>query len=189
MSSSEELIANNDALLRHFNLSQNKFLRTLEITVESIDAAGDTAPDFLKTVLSSVTSPGPLDAVIIYQDYDFTYYPPCKRCNLEPLHSHHCFQDIMDKLILDRQRQLKVFREMHSVRDFRLVLCADISGNSVGRATKTLEHIVRAEKVEGRTDYFLYKPLIVFERRIIHTRPDDYNAGYSGREPILASAL
>ena len=189
MSSSEELIANNDALLRHFNLSQNKLLRTLEITVESIDAAGDTASDFLKTILSSVTSPGPLDVVIIYQDYDFFYYPPCKRCNLEPLHSHHCFQDVMDKLALDRRRQLRVFREMHSVRDIRLVLCADVSWDSVRGVTKTLEHIVKGEKVEGRTDYFLYKPPIVFERRMLHTRPNDYPVGYSGREPILASAL
>ena len=185
----KQLIANNHALLRHFNLSQNRFLRTLETTAESINAAGDTASDFLKTVLSSVTSPRPLDVVIIYRDDDCVYPPPCWECNLEPLRLHLCSQKIIDRLTLYHQRQLRVFREIHSVRDFRLVLCADISESSVGDVMKTLEDLVKAREVEGGLDRLLYKPLIVFERRVLRTRSTDHNPGFSGRWSILASAL
>ncbi|KAF9780999.1 hypothetical protein BJ322DRAFT_291114 [Thelephora terrestris] len=53
-----------------FDLSRNKSLRTLETTAQSITRAGGSAPEFLKTVLSSVASPGMLDVVITYHDCD-----------------------------------------------------------------------------------------------------------------------
>ena len=187
MNSSEELIADNYALLRHFDLSQNKFLRTLEITAESINA-GDTACDFLKTVLSSVT-PGPLDAVIIYRDFSFIHFPHCMGCNQESAYFRHYTQGIRVTYARYHQRQLKVFREMHSVRDFRLALCADISDGAVKHIVETLECIAKAERVKEGIDNLLYKPLVILERRMLRTRLNDYNAGFSGRWVILASAL
>ena len=128
---SEQSIADNHTLLPRFHLPQNRFLRTLETTAESINVAGDSVFDFLKTVPSSVTSPGPLD-VIIYRDDDLAHPPPCWECDFEALRLHLCSQKIIDRFALYHQRQLRVFCEMHSVRDFRLVLCADISESSVG---------------------------------------------------------
>jgi len=73
---------------------------------------------------------------------------------------------------------------MQSVRDFRLVLCADVSECMVEHALETLEHIVK-----GRLDHLLYKPLIVSERRTLRTRRRYYDAGWSKKWPVLATAL
>ena len=89
------------------------------------------------------------------------------------------------------QQQLKVFREMYSVRDFRLVPCADVPGGPCIRKCadmETLECIAKAERVEGGLGC-QYRPLVVFERRLLRTRPRDYNAGWSGKWWVLASAL
>ena len=176
-------------MYRSFNLSQNKCLRTLETTTKSINIAGDVASDFLKTVLSSVRSPEPLDVVVIFQDHDFAYVPPCVECRFKSNLPHSCSRETAAKFDLDRQRQLRAFREMHSVGNFRLVLCADVSESSVKRVMEILEPISRAETVEGGSDHMLYKPPIVVERRILRTRPTDNDVGFSWKEDIVASAL
>jgi hypothetical protein len=153
----------------------------LETTAESINAAGDMASDFLKTVLSSVTSPGPLDVVIIYQNFDFINVSP-------PISPYSYSQEMSDKVALNRQRQPRVFREMHSARDFHLVLCADVTTISVRRVMEMLEPIVKAEEVEGGLDYIPYRPLIIFERRMLRNSPD-INVGRTGKWHIQASAL
>ena len=182
------MIANDHALLQHFNLSQNRFLHTLEITAESIDHAGDSAPDFFKTVLSSVTFPGLLDVVIIYGDFNFNS-PHRKWCDSEPIRSRHNPEWIRELYTKYHKRQLRVLRKMHSVRDFRLVLCADIPNDIAEHIiVETPECIAKAERVKEGLDY-LCRPLIIFERRILRTRPTDYHVGYQRGWPIPASAL
>ena len=110
-------------------------------------------------------------------------------CDLEPIDSEE--EGAREMHSRYHQQQLKIFREMHSVRDFRLVLCVDVLG--VPHIYKcadmeTLECIAKAERVEGGLDY-LYKPLIIFERRLLHTRPTDHNPGWPGRWWVFASAL
>ena len=171
-------------------MSQNKFLRTLETTAESIDGSGSTAAsDFFKTVLSSIATPERLDVVIIYQHFNFNYMLHQTWCDSEPGGSER--QGTKEKHSQFHQQQLKVFREMHSVRDFRLVLCADVPG-SPGDPKRvdmeTLECIAKAEGVEEGLDC-QYRPLIVFERRLLRTRPSDHNTGWSGKWWVLASAL
>jgi len=179
---------NNGAPLRHFNLSQNKSLRTLETTVESIIAADDTAPDFLRTVLSSVTSPAPLDVVIIYRDVIPSGGQDCMWCcNSGPICNHS--KEMRDKNARGHQQQLRVFREMRSMRDFRLVLCADVSDHMVGHAVGKLERIAKAEKVERGLGHLPYKSLVISERRILRTRDNDYHTGYSKKWAISACAL
>jgi hypothetical protein len=85
------------------------------------------------------------------------------------------------------QWQFRAFREMYTVRDFRLVLCADVPNCVVERAIQILEDNVKAEKLKGGLGY-LYEPLIISERRTLRTRPTDYNVG-SMRWAIPASAL
>ena len=52
------------------------------------------------------------------------------------------------KLILHSER-FKVLREMHEVRKFHLVLCADIFGYIVKDSMAMLKRIVEAEKARG----------------------------------------
>ncbi|KAF9786186.1 hypothetical protein BJ322DRAFT_773678 [Thelephora terrestris] len=166
-----------------FNLSQNKLLRTLEITAESIVIAGDAAPGFLKTVLSSVASSGILEVVIIYRENDLGGWPPRQSCKPDPVY----FPDYL--LGLWRYpHQLMVFREMHSVRDFRLVFCVDVYGCMVDAGMELLGSIVEGGWVCGRYAYLACKPVVIYERRTIHTRFRDQDAG-SGWETAFASAL
>ena len=180
--SSENFVADNSALLRDFNLSRSKSLRTLETTAESIDAAGDLASNFLKTVLSSITPPIPLDVVVIYREIDLSSMPHCSRCDSDPVRDRHPspWGRIADAVRF--RHQFGVFREMHSVRDFRLVFCADVFDCMVEEGVETLERMVK----EG---HLSHEPLIISERRTLRTRYTDQSAGWSGGRAISASAL
>ena len=172
-------------MFQPFNLSRHKFLRTLEITAESISdpahvwscGAGPDPSDFLKAVLSSISSPGPLDIVVIYRDimlpYDGRYEKGlCHR----PVW-------LLGRIVINEetlQQQFRVFREMHSVRDFRLVLSVDPFGCAMNRITQLMEMIVNAEKAKGGFDYLSCEPLMVYEKRMPRSRTVDYRTGACG---------
>ena len=179
---------NNHALLQHFNLSRNKSLRTLETTAESIDAAGDATFDFFKTILSTITS-APLDVVVIYKEFDLSRMPHCSWCDSEIVRSCHNWPILRVSEDLRFQRQFRAFREIHSIRAFRLVLCVDVFDCMVEDGIETLGRFVKAEKVTGGLDYLLQEPLIMFERRSLRTRFVDHSGGWSVSEDIYGSAL
>jgi len=87
------------------------------------------------------------------------------------------------------QRQFRAFREIHSIRAFRLVLCVDVFDCMVEDGIETLGRFVKAEKVTGGLDYLLQEPLIMFERRSLRTRFVDHSGGWSVSEDIYGSAL
>ena len=190
MNSSEEFVANNRALLRDFNLSQNKSLRTLEITGGSIYGAEGTTPDFLMTVLSSVASSVPVDVVIIYEDFDFDALSLDYSSYYE-LSVCFCYSSEMRKR--DRvlyQQNLDVSLEVYSTWGFRLVLCADVCESIAEDAIQELEDFVEAGKMEGGSSHFPYKPLIISERRLLRAGRHDYRPGWSRKSDITpASAL
>ena len=186
--SSERSIVDNQALLQRCNLSRNKSLRTLETTAESIDVADNTASDFFKTVLSSVAPTAPLDVVVVYRDIDLSDMPHCSQCDSGPVRLRHFGRKPRDRAARF-QHQFKVFREMHSARDFRLILCADVFDCMMVDGIGTLKHIVEAEEATGGFGYLLEEPLILFERRTIRTRYIDQNAGWSQSRGISATAL
>ena len=80
------------------------------------------------------------------------------------------------------QRLLRVFREMYDVRDFRLVLCADVSDCMVEHGIGVLEGVAKAGE-------FPREPLVIAERRTVRTRSTDYNVGWARGGHIFASAL
>ena len=86
------------------------------------------------------------------------------------------------------QPHLKVLREMHSVRDFRLVLCVDVLDCMAEEATRLLGDIVKAEEAKGGFDFLLSEPSVVCEKRVVRTRLSDFNVGYS-KSNVPASAL
>jgi hypothetical protein len=181
----EDFAGDNQASLQRFNLSQNKSLRTLETTAESITSARSTASNFLTTVLSTVASPVFLDVVIVYCDSDLDASPGCSYCRPDPV----CFCRPRPELVVHAPRYLRQFRtfhEMHKTRDFRLVLCADVFDCIVERAIQRLKHIV---DVNGGLDYLLHKPLIISERRTPRTRITDSSTGRFWYSPKTASAL
>ena len=68
--SSDQSVVDNQVLFQHFDLSRNRSLRTLETTAKSVNAASGSASDFFRTVLSTTTSPAPLDVVVVYRETD-----------------------------------------------------------------------------------------------------------------------
>ena len=188
-SSSEKIAANDHTLFQHFNLSRNKSLRTLETTGRSIANANhenqDVASDFFKIVLSSVTSSVPLDVVIIYRSYEICGLPGL---DLEPFCFRHSSQEVWDREFPYYQQQLKVFREMYKMRDFRLVLCADVPGFMEDHAVEILGRVVEAGKVMGGIGR-LYQPLVICERQTLPIGPYRVDVGNSSRGYVSASAL
>ena len=180
----------NQALLQHFDLSRNRSLRTLETTAESVNAASSTASDFFKTVLST-TPPAPLDVVIVYREFDLgSIWGSCWFTDgSNPICFYHKPRWDTSNDVPRYKRHFRLFREMHKVRDFRLVLCADVFDCLVEHAIQTLEHTLIAREVNGGLDYFINKPLVISERRTPRTRPTDCNTGWSATWPGIFSAL
>ena len=176
-------------LFRSFSLLQNKSLRTLETTAESIDAADDATFDFFKTVLSSIPSSAPLDVIVIYREFDLARMPHCSWCDSEVVRS--CYNWPVPRVSEDLrfQHQFRVFRKMHNIRSFRLVFCVDVFDCMVEDGVEMLGCAVKTERVTGGLDYLFQEPLIISERRSLRTRFIDQSAGWSVTQPIYASAL
>ena len=185
MNSGKRSVADNSALLRRFDLSHNKSLRTLETTAEAIDAV-DTASDFLAIVLSSVIPSTPLDLVVIYREMDLSSMPHCSWCDSALIRSPRCPRT---EEALRFQHQFKVFHEIHSARDFRLVLCADVFDCMIEDSIEKLEYFAKAEEVTWGLGYLPKRPQILFERRILRTHFLDQITGWTTKQGIYASAL
>ena len=136
-----------------FDLSRNKSLRTLEITAESMVSV-DTVPNFLGTVLSTITSSLPLNVIIIY------WYPDiCEEVHKERL----CGARLITPSIRHAQR-FKEFHKMYTARKFQLVLCAyGRGGGTMELAIQGLKRIINRERARGGLDYLDCEPLITSE--------------------------
>jgi hypothetical protein len=73
---------------------------------------------------------------------------------------------------------------MHSVRDFRLVLCVDVLDSMMPQALQLLESIVEQQGLF----YLPCEPSVICERRMLRTRATDFAVGCMGSN-IPASAL
>jgi hypothetical protein len=180
-----DFVVSDPAFVRHFDLSRNKSLRTLETTADSIDSAGNAATKFLKTILSSVAASVPLDVVIIHRDIEICGLQ--LRDDFGPLCRLHSSQEQWDRGARHYLRHLGVIREMYNTRAFRLVLCADVSDSMVEHAVEILGRVVEAGKAMGLDD--LYEPLVISERLRFLPRPHNLYAGSSRGWYVNASAL
>jgi len=97
-------------------------------------------------MLSTVMSPVFSEVVIAYQDYD-----------IRSVHSGG--QSDMDVRWFGGQ--FKVFREMHKVRDFHLVLCADVWHFMKEYTVWRLKQAVAAERAKGGFGELFPEPLVI----------------------------
>ena len=143
----------------------------LETPAWTISVAGNTASGFLRAVLSTVTSPLPLDLLINYGVYVVSCH--------SPLHSrlHRISPDERAAEAHVHRERFKVFSEMYAVREFRLLLCADVLDYAIEDTVRALEWIVEEERMSGRLDYLPCEPLIFSEMRSHRTRPFNNQAG------------
>ena len=144
----------------NINLSRNKSLRALEVEASSIV---EVKPDFLAHVASTITSPAFSEVTVIHRECDFhavihtglfpyRLFRPMANTEREHEASLYC-------------RRFEVLREMRKVRDFRLVLCADV-WDAVGyHAVQTLKRAVAAEEAKRGFDCLFPKPTVTYSPR------------------------
>jgi hypothetical protein len=142
--------------LRDFDLSRNKSLRTLEVRARYLFGTR-----LLEYALSTITSLVFSEVIAVYRDLDFSGVDwewsnqalrpqsPAQRAKEASLH----------------ERQLKLFQAIHKVRDFQLVLCADVWDGVKGYTTLVLKRAVAAEKAKGGFDGVFPEPLVVYSPR------------------------
>ena len=124
------------------DLSQNKSLRELKITVgsliaESMNRTPTTTSGSLRAAVSTIKSPVFSKVVFVYQETDFYHF----------LRFPDALPDIMSpgEAVWYRM-QFDAFREMHKARDFRLVLQASRVSD---RSVRELKQAVAAETARG----------------------------------------
>ena len=122
---------------RDLDLSQNKYLRKLEITAKSLiseleDCAPGTVPSIFRAIISTVDQPALFDLVVVYREGDF-YNVTYSNGGAGWVANEHTWYN----------EQFGVFREMYKAREFRLVLRAFCISN---RSARELERAVATEK-------------------------------------------
>ena len=112
------------------------------------------------TTLPTITSLVFSEVVIVYRDRDFSgvgHYPLSVFREISPAGrateaSWHC-------------SLFEAFREMYAMRDFRLVLCADVLCRVKEYTVGALECAVAVEKVAERLGYLPSEPLVTHSLR------------------------
>ncbi|KAF9789279.1 hypothetical protein BJ322DRAFT_1041722 [Thelephora terrestris] len=160
------------------DLSQNKSLRTLETTVGLMDLSHLRALQFPKTVPSFIPT---LDVIITYRDCDFGGWG-CRGFGPKAYFTSG------ENYLQGIYSGFRVLREMYSMQEFRLVFCADVSDDNILRALQELEIMVRREEARGAFDYLRYRPIVIFERRMLGILAGGWDRG-SWMEILVASAL
>jgi len=105
------------------------------------------------------------EVIVIYQDYDLHgIRSGWVKKNHPPPQNH--------------QREFQVFRKMHKVRSFQLVLCADVWDGVVVAAVRELERVVATERAERGFDELFPEPLVISRSRGSGpTYQEEMNAG------------
>ena len=181
-------LVDDESVRERSDLSRNKCLQTLETTSLSIICSQDATSSFLKAILSTTVSLLPLDVVITYRDQDLGWFLRkdglvCARFGM------YRPEPVPLKEGDSHSRRFKVFREMHEVRSFRLVLCADVFGCTLMHSVGVLKQVVAAERKSGGLDYLQCKPSIISEVRAPRSRCNDLPTGQWWNECLSASVL
>ena len=151
-----KLVANDFAArssLRDFDLSQNKSLRILQVQANLIDRdSRGPASKFLKHLLSTITSPVFSRIIVLYGNQHFR--------GIEFYHSSRAFFSRLSQAerageVARHRMTFEVFRKIHEVRDFQLVLSACIPGSVGEELVRILEEAIAEEKGQRGFNGFL----------------------------------
>lgn len=154
--------------VRDFDLSQNGSLVTLEVITRNLTVSTgylSCAPDpailsFLKTVLLTITSPAFSEVVAVFREHRFG------GLNIYSPHIPNIYRDMgsvqREGESASHRAAFKAFREMYTVRDFRLSLCAEVWDRVGDYAVGVLKRAVAVEGAEKRLDYLPLEPTVVY---------------------------
>lgn len=136
---------------------------------ELLFGSPDAPTSLLAYVLSTITSPVFSEVAVFYRDYDFRGIFRNLRAPGKPT---ICWMS-PDKMVEDAlwtHRRFEVFREMGRLRDFRLVLCADVWGGMGKYSVRVPKDAVATEKAKGGVDNLSSEPTVVYSPRA--SRPE-----------------
>lgn len=160
------------SFLQDFDLSRNKSLRTLQVTAWSGDALRACSPAvaarLLTYALSTITSPVFTEFTAFYQEHHF--------CGVEspgpgqPRLRKRSPGEKAEEALWHRRR-FEAFRRMHKVRNFRLVLCADVWERVREYSVRVLKAAVAAEEAKVGFDSIFPEPLVVYRPRASRPNP------------------
>jgi len=123
--------------------------------------SNDATWSFLETALSTIASPTSFEVVVVYIDHDFggalhrrkpQFYgdlTPAERASEASRH----------------RELLKLFRRMHTVRNFQLVLCVDVWDGAREYAMELLKQAIAVEKAGKDFGYSPPEPLMIYHPR------------------------
>lgn len=134
-------------------------------------------------MLSTIASTLPLDVVVTCWHLDLDFYVWSW---MEP---EYPSPEKRAANAIHHRGRFKVFNEMYKVREFLLVLFADVLDCIAERAMGVLEYAVAVERTKGGLDCLLYEPVVISEIRPPRTRTDDNHTGNEGAWCIYSSAL
>ena len=161
------------SFIRDFDLSRNKFLRALEVMGRGIiyslyqNGSSDTATGLFAYALSTITSPAFTEVIVFYRDYEFLGVQQ-RRLNRGIFRRLPPGEIAEEEALFDER--FKVFREMRKVREFQLVLCADVWDGVGEHTVRVLKRAVEAEKVRRGFDDTFPEPLVNHSPRGSHYR-------------------
>jgi len=128
-------------LLRYFDLSKNRSLRTLEVAIDRITRYCVDAPRFLRNLLSTITSPLFSEVVLIS----------------EPVSEGHAIL---------RPSLINIVGGMYQVKPFRLVFCLWVWDGDQGDAMERFKAGLDEEVVQGTFGFLTYPPVILSYTRL-----------------------
>lgn len=123
----------------------------------------ETASKVLKHALSTIRSPEFSRVTAIYQESDFYRIEPWGTSKWP--HLRDISQEEKAEEALRHCRRFELLREMRKVRDFELVLHADVWGPVGEDTVRMLEEAVAAEKAKKGFDDFSSEPLVTYTFR------------------------
>ena len=177
--------------LQDFDLSRNKLLQVLETTARCIHGPvlyrpPEATPRFLKYVLSTIASPAHIEVTIVYRGYDFHgVHSALGGRDMPPLHP--ITEDKRVEQISRFLRMFETFREVHEVREFQSVLCANVWALVEEYTVGVLNKAIAAGKASGMFDDTFSEPLVT--RCLEGSRNTRQEEFFTGGSPVTWTPL
>jgi len=127
------LVETREEMLKDFDLSHLRSLRSLEVTASSVSHGSRLDPDLLRDIISTINSPMFSEVVLVFQRPDL--YRPYSI-------------------------SFETFREMHSKRKFRLVFCLEVLKKYRNPGFQVMRQRMEYEMTQRRLNFLESPPTL-----------------------------
>ena len=134
----------------------------------------------LTYALSTITSPVFSEVIVSYRAFDF-------RGAKSPWSDQPLCPFLPAEIAMEaswHEQLFEMFRTMHKVRDFQLVLCADVWDGARGYTVRLLKQAVAAEEAGRGFDGIFPEPPVICSLRGFRQEIMDLRDGYPGPFPL-----